>query len=171
MKYFNLFLIALLTIAAGCFAQDTILLKRVPYKLTVPVDKNSSYEEQIKATAYVLPDKSVQLYPGETVYIEVEQENGIIKSVRAVKENKNPSITVIISFTQMVNNKVNKLSMLKITNPFQNQLVYKARIFLLQQKRWIDTNVYPVGAELSGYETWPNIITSIWLGNWTFQSK
>ena len=37
-------------------AQDTSQLKRTPYKLIIAVDKNSSYEEDIKATAYVLPD-------------------------------------------------------------------------------------------------------------------
>jgi len=61
--------------------------------------------------------------------------------------------------------------MLKVVNPFKQQLVYNATIFLMQQKKWVVTDVYPVEAELTSYETWPDIITSIGLGQWTFKSK
>lgn len=171
MRNHIIFSAALLTISICLNAQDTTQLKRSPYKLTVAVDKNSVYEEEISGTPYVLPDKTIQLYAGETVYIEVAQENGVIKSLTAVKEIKNPSITLTISFTQNVKKKVHELTMLKVINPFPNQLIYKAKIFLFPQKKWVDTDVYPVEAGLAGIETWPNIITSIGLGSWTFQTK
>lgn len=153
MKFFSVLLIVFMLIAACSYGQDTTQLKRTPYKLTVAVDKNSVYEENIQGTSYVLPDKTIQLYPGETVYIEVERENGIITSLAAVKEIKDPSKTLTISFTQSTNKKVHQLMMLKVVNPFTDNLIYKAKIFLLQQKRWVDTDVYPVQAGLSGFET------------------
>jgi len=171
MNFFFTLTIALLSISLCSYGQDTTQLKRTPYKLTVAVDKNSVYEEDVQGTPYVLPDKTIQLYPGETVYIEVEQENGVIKSMTAVKEIRDPSKTLTISFTQSTEKKIHELMMLKMTNPFANNLIYRAKIFLLQQKKWVNTDVYPVGAGLSGFETWPNIITSIGLGEWTFQSK
>ncbi len=88
-------------------------LNRPSYKLTVFVDKNSVYEEELKATPYILPDKTVQIYPGETIFIEIEEDNGIIKSVTAVKEPVHPSKTLTISFIQSVKKKTHELMMLK----------------------------------------------------------
>lgn len=171
MKKNFIFSIALLAFSFCLYGQDSTQLKRTPYKLIAAVDKKSFYEEDLKETAFVLPDKTVQLYPGETIYIEVEQENGVIKNMTAVKEIKNPAITLTISFTQTATKKVHEMMMLKINNPFSSSLIYKASIFLFKQKRWVNTNVYPVMAGLSAYETWPDIITSIGLSNWAFQTK
>lgn len=163
--------IAVLVVSINALGQDSSQLKRTPYKLTVAVDKNTTYEEEIKNTYYVLPNNTIQLYPGETVYIEVRQENGSIKSMTAVPEMKDPAITLTISFTQSVKKKVHEMTMLQIKNPFSSQLIYKAKIFLLLQKKWVDTNVYPVQPRLSAFETWPDIITSIGLGDWTFKKN
>lgn len=153
------------------FAQDSTQLKRTPYKLSVAVDKKTVYEEQIKATPYVLPNKAIQLYPGESVFIEIEEQNGLIKTVTAVEKNVHPEKTLIITFTQSTKKKSHELTTLKIQNPFAQDLVYTATIFLLHQHKWVDTNVYPVFAKLTAYETWPDIITSIGLGDWEFKSK
>lgn len=171
MKNVFILLSALLTISFYSFGQDTAQLKRVPYKLTVAVDKNTFYEEEIKATTYVLPNKAIQLYPGETIYVEVEQENGNIKSLKAVNKIKDSSKTLTLSFTQSTKKQVHEMMMLKVINPFPNKLIYKANIFLFTQKKWVSTNVYPVEAGLSGFETWPDIITSIGLGDWVLQTK
>lgn len=172
MRYALLFTcIALMTISIRSLAQDTTQLKRTPYKLTVAVDKKTTYEEDIKGTAYVLPNNTIQLYPGETVYIEVKQTDGNIESMTAVKEIRDPAITVTISFTQSAKKKVHEITMLQVKNPFSKPLTYKATIFLLKQKRWVDTNVYPVAAGLSAFETWPDIITSIGLGDWKFSDS
>jgi hypothetical protein len=171
MKLKTLLALAFLAILFSSYGQDTAQLKRTPYKLTVAVDKKTFYEEDIHATPYILPDNTVQLYPGETVYIEIEQQDGVIKSLRAVKEIADPEKTMIISFTQEAEKKEHKMMMLKVVNPFKQQLVYHASIFLMKQKRWVTTDVYPVEGKLAGIETWPDIITSIGLGQWAFKSK
>lgn len=160
-----------LTTTLFAFAQDSTQLKRTPYRLKVAVDKKSVYEEDIKATPYVLPNKAIQLYPGETVFIEIEQENGVVKSVTAVEKVVNPEKTVKISFTQSVEKKVHELTTLKIENPFSQNLIYTSKIFLLKQQRWVNTNVYPVYAKLSAFETWPDVIISIALGDWAFKKE
>jgi hypothetical protein len=170
MKY-SILLLILITTSSISYGQDSTKLKRTPYKLTVVVDKETVYEEDIKANLYIFPDNTVQLYPGETIYIQVEQEKGIIKSMNAVKENISPNKTLIIAFSQTVTKGVHESMMLKVTNPFAQNLIYKAKIFILKQKKWVDTDVYPVEAGLSGFEIWPDIITSIGLGHWEFQTK
>ncbi len=62
------------------YCQDQTQLVRTPYKLKVVVTKDITYEEDIQATPYVLPKNTIQLYPGETIYVEVEQENERLKA-------------------------------------------------------------------------------------------
>jgi hypothetical protein len=164
-------LTGLLAISFFLHAQDTTAFKRPAYKLKVAVDKESFYEQEIKSGPYVLPDNSIQLYPGETVYVEINQENGVIKKMHAFQIIRDSGKTVTISFSQDTKGRVHSLMMLKVINPFDFQLIYKARVFLLSQKRWVSTDVYPVEPGLSSYETWPDIITSIGLGDWTLQRK
>ncbi|HEY6900287.1 MAG TPA: hypothetical protein VI233_06580 [Puia sp.] len=164
-------LLLLLALAATTGVGASAQLKRAPYKLSVAVDKGTVYEEDIKETPYVLPNNTVQLYPGETVFIEVELADNSITGMTAVKENEHPEKTLVISFTQVASDKKHESMMLKVVNPFKQQLSYGAMIFLMKQKKWVKTDVYPVEAGLAGFETWPDIITSIGLGQWKFKAK
>jgi hypothetical protein len=168
MKYILALLVFTLTVPFISKAQDTAILKRTPYTLKIYVDKVNFYQDEIGATAYVFPNNGMQIYPGETIYVEVEQDNGIIRSMKAVKEIKNPEITLTIKFSQTSENGIHQMMMLKIQNPFPKNLTYKAKMFLLKQNKWFDTNVYPVMAGLSAFETWPDIIISLGLGSWKF---
>jgi hypothetical protein len=156
---------------SSSYAQDMTQLKRKPYKLSVVVNKNSIYEEDLNESTYVKPDNTVQIYPGESVFLEVVQENGIIKRLIAVQENKYPENTIIISFTQNTKDGVHEMMMLKVQNPFKQQLIYEALMYVMNGKKWVSTDVLPVEPGLFGYETWPDVITSIALTNWTFKSK
>ena len=159
----------LITTTLFLFGQKTAALKRTPYKLKIAVDKTTVYEENLKAVPFVLPNKSIQLYPGETLFIEIDQVNGVIKSMKAVKEIKDESKTVIINLSQTVKKKIHELMILKVTNPFAYKLSFKARIFLLDKKKWVNTDVNPLEPGESGFETWPDLITSVALGSWAFR--
>jgi hypothetical protein len=164
-------LLFLLSISFNANAQDTSVLKRIPYTLRIDVDKESFYEDKIGATAYVFPNNSMQIYPGETIYVEVEQDNGTIKSMKAVKEIKNAATTLAIKFIQNSENKIHQQMVLEIHNPFPKNLVYETKMFLLKSKRWMNTDVYPIVAGLSAFETWSDIIISLGLGGWKFTDK
>jgi len=171
MQHRSIFLLSLFLASAGitAFGRQDSLLKRTPYKLSIAVDKKTVYEEMLKEAPYVLPDKTIQLYPGETLFIEVDQTDGNIQSLKAVKEIKDSSKTVILKFVQVVEKKKHAQMMLTVVNPFRYNLVYQANIFLLNQQKWVKTNVYPVFAGISGIETWQDIIISAGLGGWAFQ--
>ena len=167
-----LFLVVLaLTLTLNSKGQDSTVLKRTPYTLKIEVDKKNFYEDQIGATPYVFPNNGMQIYPGETVYVEVVEENGIIKSMKAVKEITNPKTTLTIKFSQKSENKIHQMMMLEVQNPFPKNLTYEAQMFLLNNKKWVNTSIYPVMAGLSGFETWTDIIISLGLGNWKFTDK
>lgn len=61
--------------------------------------------------------------------------------------------------------------MSEVHNPFPKNLTYEAKIFLLNNKKWVDTDVYPVMTGLSGFETSTDIIISLGLGNLKFTDK
>lgn len=136
--------------------------------MKIDVDSVNYYADDIAATPYVFPNNGMQIYPGETIHVEVEQDNGIIKAMKAVKEIKHPGKTLTIRFSQKSENKIYQMMMLEIKNPFSKNLTYNAKMFLLKQNRWVNTSVLPVMAGLSAFETWPDIIISLGLGNWKF---
>src|SRR4249920_2400542 len=117
----------LVTTSLSIAAQDTTDFKRPAYKLTVAVDKKSFYSEEIKSGSFVLPDNTLQLYPGETVYLEMDQEGGVIKKIRAIPVIRDSAKTVSITFSQLLEKRVHTMMMLKVTNPFNLKLIYKAR--------------------------------------------
>ena len=171
MKQILFLVVITLTLTVNSRGQDTTVLKRTPYTLKIEVDKKNFYEDEIGATPYVFPNNGMQIYPGETIYVEVVEENGIIKSMNAVKEITKPKTTLTIKFSQKSENKVHKMMMLEVQNPFPKNLTYEAQMFLLSNKKWVKTSIYPVMAGLSGIETWTDIIISLGLGNWKFTDK
>jgi hypothetical protein len=159
-------LIVFLTTALFVQGQDTTVLKRPAFNLKVAVDKKSLYEQDVESAPYVLPDNTIQMYPGETIYIEMDLQSGVIENIHAVQEIRDSSKTVTIGFLQDTKGKIHTQMLLKVTNPFGFPLLYKADIFPLAQKRWISTDVFPVYPRISGYETWQDIIISIALKDW-----
>ena len=168
MKQILFLVVITLTLTVSSKGQDTTVLKRTPYTLKIEVDKKNFYEDEIGATPYVFPNNGMQIYPGETIYVEVIEENGIIKSMKAVKEITKPNTTLTIKFSQKSENKVHQMMMLEVQNPFLKNLTYEAQMFLLSNKKWVKTSIYPVMAGLSGFETWTDIIISLGLSNWKF---
>jgi hypothetical protein len=171
MKHTITILLALLTICLSSKAQDTSVLKRKPYTLRINVDRENFYEDEIGATPYLFPNNGMQIYPGESIFIEVEEDNGIIKSMKAVTEITKPKTTLTVKFMQNSKNKVHQMMMLEIKNPFPKNLTYNAKMFLLKFNKWVDTDVLPVSAGLSAFETWPDIIISLGIGGWKFTDK
>ncbi|MET0637936.1 MAG: hypothetical protein ABWZ25_18030 [Chitinophagaceae bacterium] len=152
-------------------AQKNDVLTRVPYTLKMIVDDSTFYEEKINAVPYIFPNRSLQMYPGEKIFLEVELKNNEIADMKPVKENENPSRTLILEFIQHTENNVHKRMSLVVTNPFPSTLTYKAKIFPLSVKNWVSTSIYPVSPGLLGIELWPDLITSIALGDWKFKAE
>lgn len=144
---------------------------RDSFRLVLAVGKDTTYESEIKSSPYLSGPNVLQLYPGEKVLIEVEQNNGVIGTMKAVKENRNPDKTLEISFSQNAENNTHIGMMLKVQNPFKMDLSYSAMILLMRSNKWVGTTIIPVKAGLASFEMWPDIIVSIGLGGWLFIKK
>lgn len=163
------FILSFVLTTGFSFGQTNDLPQRDAFKLNIAVDDTNFYEADIQASPYILPNNTIQLYPGETIFVEVELVKTEIKSMKTVKENLNPEKTLVISFTQQTDGKIHKGMMLKIVNPFDKKLEYKANMFLMKYNKWAPTSVLPIQGELSSYETWPDLIVTIALTGWEFK--
>jgi hypothetical protein len=150
-------------------AQDTTGLHRAAYKQSLAVKKKSTFEQQVPASPYVFPDKTIQIFPGETIFVEISLNNSDIVAFEAVKQITDSSSTIILNLKQVSENGVHKQMMLTIYNPFQKKLSYQALMSTLKNRNWIQTDVWPVEPKLSGIEMWPDLILSLGLGHWKFQ--
>lgn len=170
MKKTTTLTILLMITAIYLFGQNAPDLHRVAYKNSILVEKNSVFEQKVPASPYVFPNRSIQIYPGETIYIEILLNDTIINSFKAVKEIKDPAHTVTISFKQTSENDVHKNMILSIHNPFSKKLYYEALMSTLANRNWVRTKVIPVAPKLSGIEIWPDLVLSLGLGNWHFRN-
>lgn len=162
-------LVALLILSFKIFAQsDNPIVQRSNYKLRLVVNKDSVYEYNIKESPFILKDNFIQLYPTETILVEVDEANNLIRSMKVVQKNMHPNKTIQISFIQNSQNDIHQNMTLQISNPFTKDLSYSAHILLAASNKWIKTDVMPIKAGISSYEMWPDIITSIVLGDWLF---
>ena len=151
--------------AQNCFAQNEIV-NRQPFTLKLPVDGVNYYEQQIASTPYFIKDKTLQIYPGEKLFLEVEIKKDTIFSIKVVKENLSPERTIEIDFSQSVKENKSEMMMLKVTNPFKKTLEYNALMYIVGQDHWINTTINPVLPKLAGYETWSDVIITMVLDKW-----
>lgn len=158
-----------LTLTLNAIAQDhNDRPIRDSLTLIMPVSKENFYESHIQSTPFIVGPNILQLFPGDTVFIEVEQRDGVITGIKSVKENKNKNKTLEISFIQNVENEKHSHMVLKVKNPFKQDLLYEAVIRIMNSEKWVQTSIIPVKAGLVGFEMWPDVIVSIALTEWKF---
>ena len=141
-------------------------INRKAFALTVMVDSTAAYVDSIKPGPFIQGPNILQIYPGEKVYLEVEEIKDAIVRLVAVAANKNPLRTLEISLVQNAKGRVHESMMLKVVNPFKKDLIYRASAFFYEPKKWASTSVLPVSAGLASYESWSDIIITIALYDW-----
>jgi hypothetical protein len=164
------FTLLALCLTVSLYAQHSNLLpERAAYKLSLPVKNGSVYEMDVPASPFVQQDNLIQIYPGETLYLEAEENDSHLK-LTSVKKIENPEKTITVRCFQNKEHGEHQGMFLEIRNPFKKDLVYSARM-LLMNKKWVDTDVLPVSAGLLGIETWPDVVLSFALYDWKVGEK
>jgi hypothetical protein len=169
-QYMSKIIIILIFVFATffCLGQSNDLPKREAYNLKIAVDSTNFYQTDVNSSPYILPENTIQLYPGEQIYVEVDLVKKEIRSMKTVKENLHPEKTMSISFSQETEGKKHKWMMLEIENPFKRRLEYKVNMFPMIRNKWVPTDVVPIQPGLSSYEMWPDIIITIALYGWEY---
>jgi hypothetical protein len=143
---------------------------RESFNLTVVLDSINFYEQIVDKTPYFVQNHILQIYPSEKLNIEVEIQNDTIHSMKVVNENLNPNKTIIIDFKQEVNGKEHGSMILSVMNPFDKNLIYDAKMYVLGGTEWIPTSIIPIMPKLTNFELWNDIILSLVIDNWKLTS-
>ena len=159
----------LMSMIVGCLFAQNEKLDREAYTLKLPVDGIQFYEQKLNKTPYFVHETTLQLYPGEKLWIEVENKGTEITSMKVVQKNLNPEKTISVEFTQTAKNRKNEYMTLTVDNPFNKALEYTAMMYIVGQDKWINTNVYPVRAKMAGIEMWSDVIITLVLRDWKFK--
>lgn len=169
MKKSLLFFAAILIFTSGAFSQEK--KNRDSFELKMAVDEEHYFAAKIPGSAYILKDETVQVYPGEELFVEAEISDGNLVNLKNVAVNENPEKTLVIKFEQINEGKKHKCMMLSIFNPFEKELEYSAIILLPKYGRWVETDVIGIKPNGPGYETWPDLISSIALTDWKLKAS
>jgi len=143
--------------------------ERAAFVLKLAVTKKNFYEQNIPVSPYFVHEKLLQIYPTEKLFIEVEIAGDTISVMKVVKENLKPESTIEIVFTQNVKDKASESMMLKVNNPFNRKLSYKAFMSVVGSNRWTATSIIPVEPKIGGYEMWNDVIVSLALDKWKLE--
>lgn len=165
MRNFLAALFCFLALSENVSAQG---IERKAFELTVLVDSSAAYTDSVKGGPFVNGPNILQIYPGEKLYLEVEQIKDSVVRLISVSANKRPERTLVVSLTQHANGRVHESMFLQIKNPFKKNLFYQAQAFFLKPNKWARTSVLPVMAGKESYETWSDIIITMALYNWKF---
>lgn len=84
-------------------------------------------------------------------YFECEYDLTNTLKFREVPKISDSSKTISIKLTFNEGTE----AMLKIYNPFSEQLVYQAELYSYKKKEYLATSTIPVFPKLSSFETWP----------------
>jgi len=85
--------------SALVFSQNDKLLRNA-YRLTIAADETQQYGMDVKSTPYFVKEKVLQLFCGESVFVECEVQGDSISSMKVVEKNLNPKKTIVIEFIQ-----------------------------------------------------------------------
>ncbi|MFS4429350.1 hypothetical protein [Chryseobacterium sp. S90] len=156
-----------LIISKFCFSQQEF---RENFTLKLPVDSVRYYQQEVKKSPYFVKENTLQIYPGEHLFIEADVKDGKLESMKVVKDNINPSKTIEIEFSQDTEDRKHKGMMLQVSNPFGKNLLYDAMMYTVGKKEWAKTSIIPIKPKLSNFELWNDVIITLVLNNWRLQN-
>lgn len=163
----NLFTLTFLFFNLLTFSQD--LEKRKAYTLEIAADETQQYQTEVPESPYFVKEKILQLFCGESVFVECEVQGDSISTMKVVEKNIHPKKTIIIEFTQDSEDRKNIRTMLIVKNPFNRTLIYEAGMFTPLGQIWKPTSIIPIQPNLQNYEMWPHAIITLALDKWRFK--
>ena len=160
-----LMLFAVLTTFAQ---QDTMSSpRRQAHQLSLPVADKVQYKYDVPAGLFVRNNDTLQLFPGEKVFLEVNHNGREIKGVKAVQQISEPLRTLTISFRQVADSTTHKNMLLTIDNPFDKQLQCTMLLGVILAKRWERGGALNIPPGKTA-QAWPQILISLSLQDWAF---
>ena len=142
---------------------------REPFKLDLAVNATQNYAMEVGKTPYLVKEKILQIYPGETVLLETEVKGDSIYSMKAVEKNLYPEKTIEVVFYQDAKDRTKISMFLNVKNPFDRTLRHDALMYTVEGGQWEKTSIIPIRPKLQNFETWGYAIITLVLDNWRFE--
>lgn len=151
-----------------CFSQNNTEF-REGFTLKLPVGTATFYQQDVARSKYFVKENILQIYPNENLFIETEINDDKITAMKVVKENKNPSKTIAIKFSQNITGRKSEGMTLNVSNPFDKSLNYNAMMYIVGKNAWIRTSIIPIKPKLQNFEMWNDTIISLVLSDWRLE--
>lgn len=149
---------------------QNLLPGREGFLLKLPRNAQQAFIQEIGKTPYLIEDKTLQIYPGEKVNLEIEIKADTIYSMATVLHNLHPERTIEIEFCQTIENHKAKPSQVYVKNPFNKQLIYTAIVYDVEESQW-QTTAKTAKPNSTGRDNWPEIISSVVFKDWKLAEK
>ena len=169
MKNFKLILFLLTIFISNNYFSQNRIDSRESFTLKLAVDSLQFYQQQIPQSKYFVNENTLQIFPGEHIFIETEVKNNKIISMNPVKENLNPNKTIEIEFQQNVKGRKHDGMLLKVKNPFDKSLNYNALMYIVGNNKWLETSIIPIKPKLMNFEMWNDVIITLVLEDWRLE--
>lgn len=158
----------LLSLGPACFAADgekggvesVRPVMRAPFTLTLRVDRERYYEENIGEMPYVYKG-GIYLMKGDNFGVSVSLRDGKVAAVDYQPDLGKADVT--FEFKQHVESDGTAMMMLTIKNRTAHTLTMRALMTVPGEKKAIETSIIPVQAGLTNFESWPHAIVKLLL--------
>ncbi|MGA7966312.1 MAG: hypothetical protein WCB49_10555 [Gammaproteobacteria bacterium] len=122
-----------------------------PFTVTLVKRNGSTYRHTFEPPIPVIQKQDITVFAGQILNIEVTPgKDGQLKQLKLVEKVTHPDSTLVLKLEQ----ESDKGMTLEVHNPFPRSLLYKAEIRPLGRKRFMATDVCPVGPRLENFESW-----------------
>ena len=111
---------------------------------------------------------SIKLFLGDSIYVVTENSDKDLTGFALVDAISDSTKTISIRFAYDKFG-TNNASLLKVSNPFEKQMSYKAKICAKPGGKYSETSIMPVFPKIYGIEMWPYKIESIILYDFVLQ--
>lgn len=142
---------------------------RDPFTLTLAIDKERQYEQEIEALPYVHND-IVYLFKGEIVGISLSDGKDGHPAVSYCDDIDKAD--VLFRFSQRQDKKDETLTMLlAIDSRLEKELFMDGILVVPQKERVFETTLLPLKPGTTNYESWPHPIVQLAIRNLRFQEE
>jgi hypothetical protein len=151
--------LALLLLGPPCLAADEPTM-RAPFTLTLHVDRERYYEENIGEMPYVYKG-GVYLMKGDNFGVALKIRDGKVEGVSYQPELGKADVT--FEFKQVVESDGSAMMMLTIRNRTSHALKMRALMTVPGERQALETSIIPIQAGLTNFESWPHAIVKLLL--------
>lgn len=139
-----------------------------PILISLHFSDGHAFKQTLQPPIPLVQYDHVYLYPGQVLYVEADDQDGKLANLRVVQVLEHPEKTLVIGLQQSGGNGGEGM-MLSVQQPFDRPLKYHAEVMDFDVPgTFKHSSTCPVAAKGSAYETWPEPITQVVVGDFHF---